>query len=180
MKKLLFIALLFVSAGAFAQEKINWVTLDEAIELQQKEPKKIMMDFYTVWCGPCKMLDRNTFKNKDVAAYVNKYFYAVKFNAEGNSKVKFNGNTFTNPRFDPAKASRRNYPHQLTQYFQVNAYPTIVFLDEEDNLITQVKGYQKPQQLELYLKLFVSNEYKNMKSQEDFKAYYESFVPEFQ
>ena len=41
------------------------------------------MDMYTVWCGPCKMLDKNTFHNKDVADYINKYYYAVKFNAEG-------------------------------------------------------------------------------------------------
>ena len=132
MKKIVLIVIVLVGFSLNAQE-INWVTLDEAVELQQKEPRKIIMDFYTKWCGPCKLLDRNTFKNKDVAKYINENFYAVKFNAEGNDVVNFKENKFINPKYDPAKANKRNYPHQLTQYFQVNAYPTMVFLDEEDN-----------------------------------------------
>ena len=178
MKKILLIVLVLVGFNLNAQE-INWVTLEEAVELQQKEPRKIIMDFYTKWCGPCKLLDKNTFKNKDVAKYINENYYAVKFNAEGNDVVNFKGNEFTNPKYDPAKANRRNRSHQLTQYFKVNAYPTMVFLDEADNLITQVKGYKTPQQLELYLKMFHKNDYKNMKSQDDFNAYYKVFKPGF-
>ena len=56
-------------------------------------PKKIFIDAYTVWCAPCKMLDKNTFANKDVANYINKNYYAVKFNAEGNETIKFDGKT---------------------------------------------------------------------------------------
>ncbi len=76
-------------------------------------------------------------------------------------------------------ATLDNSSHELTQYFRVNAYPTMVFLDEADNLITQVKGYKTPQQLELYLKMFHKNDYKNMKSQDDFNAYYKVFKPGF-
>ncbi len=178
MKKLLLILVLFVALNSYAQ-KINWVSLEEAIELQQKEPRKIIMDFYTNWCGPCKLLDSRTFKNKNVSSYINENYYAVKFNAEGNDVINFNGNTFTNPKYDPAKANRRNNSHQLTRYFGVNAFPTIVFMDENKGLITQVKGFQTPQQLEIYLKLFHSNDYKNLKSQEDANAYFKSFKPEW-
>ena len=48
-----------------------------------------MVDAYTVWCGPCKLLDKNTFGNKDVSDYLNANFYPVKFNAEGNEVVRF-------------------------------------------------------------------------------------------
>lgn len=178
MKKIFLIAFALFSLNLEAQE-INWVTLEKAVELQQKEPRKIIMDFYTNWCGPCKLLDRNTFKNKDVTKYINKNYYAVKFNAEGDDVVNFKANKFINPKYDPAKANKRNYSHELTQYFKVSAYPTMVFLDEEDNLITQVKGYKTPQQLELYLKMFYKNDYKNMKSQEDFNAYHQAFKPLF-
>ena len=44
------------------------------------------MDIYTDWCGPCKLMDKNTFQNPDVAQYLNNNFYAVKFNAEGPNK----------------------------------------------------------------------------------------------
>lgn len=180
MKKIGYIVLLAVlmSFSGVAQE-IKWVTLEEAIELQKKTPKKIMMDVYTNWCGPCKMLDRNTFHNADVVAFVNKNYYAVKFNAEGNGDIAFKGKTYSNPGYNPANANRRNSVHQLSRYLQVNAYPTIVFFDEKADVIAPIKGYQKPTQLELYLKLFKSDAYKTMDTQEKFTEYAKAFKPEF-
>ena len=55
------------------------------------------MDVYTDWCGPCKLMDKNTFQNPYVAAYVTEHYYAVKFNAEGNETINYYDNTFTNP-----------------------------------------------------------------------------------
>lgn len=168
----------FISFSAVAQE-IKWLSLEEALALQKKNPKKIMIDMYTTWCGPCKMLDKNTFQHAEVANYVNKYYYAVKFNAEGNAKVTYKDKAFTNPDYDPAKANRRNSPHQLARYFQINAYPTIVFLDENADVIAPIRGYQTPNQLELYLKMFKNDDHKNIKTQEEFNTYYSNFKPEF-
>lgn len=180
MKKITYILLLavLVSVNSIAQE-INWVTLEEAVELQKKAPKKIMMDVYTTWCGPCKMLDKNTFHNPDVADYVNKNYYAVKFNAEGNEDVNFKGRTFSNPGYKPELASRRNSQHQLAGYFQVSAYPTIVFMDEQAELLTPIRGYQTPPQIELYLKMFNNDDHKSLDTQEKFNEYYTKFKPEF-
>ncbi len=178
-KVTLILAVMLFSLTSVIAQEINWVTLEEALELQKKTPKKIMMDVYTNWCGPCKMLDRNTFQNKDVAAYVNKHYYAVKFNAEGNSSVTYKDKTFANPSYDASRANKRNSPHEFTRYLKVRAYPTIVFFDEEANFITPVTGYKKPRDLELYLKLFKDDVYKEMKTQEDFNKYYKAFKPEF-
>ncbi len=180
MKKTVVLLLftIFATISISAQE-INWVTLEEAVELQKKEPRKIMMDMYTVWCGPCKALDRNTFHNKDVADYVNKNYYAVKFNAEGNDVVKFKGETFTNPNYNPEKASRRNSAHQLSRFFSIRSYPTIVFLDEEGEFLAPIIGYKKPQQLELYLKMFKKDEHKSLDTQKAFNEYYKNFKAEF-
>ena len=178
LKRVLFIVFV-MSVGFNYAQKINWVSFNEAIALQKKSPKKIIMDVYTNWCGPCKMLDRNTFQNKDVANYVNANFYAVKFNAEGDAKVTYDGQDFTNPDFDSKLTNRRNGTHQFSRYLQVSAYPTIVFFDEEAQVITPVRGYQTPQQLELYLKIFKGDTYKNIKTQEDFNKFYETFKPEF-
>ncbi|WP_296382235.1 thioredoxin fold domain-containing protein [Winogradskyella sp.] len=162
-----------------ASGKINWVTIEEAIELQKTAPKKIIMDVYTNWCGPCKMLDKNTFQNEDVANYVNEHFYAVKFNGEGNESVTYKDKTFGNPNYDATKVNRRNSAHEFSRYLKVRAYPTMVFFDEEANFITPVTGYLKPQQLELYLKLFKNDDHKNMDTQEKFNEYYKSFKAEF-
>ncbi|WP_396601937.1 thioredoxin family protein [Algibacter sp. R77976] len=180
MKKTIFLmlAVAFISLNASAQQ-INWLTLEEAVALQKETPKKIMMDVYTNWCGPCKMLDKNTFQNNHVADYVNKHYYAVKFNAEGNDEVKFKDQTFSNPNFDPAKVNRRNSAHELSRYFQIQAFPTIVFLDEKASLIFPLKGYKTPEQIELYLKMFKKDDHKTIDTQEKFNEYYKAFKPEF-
>jgi len=181
MKKLIvLIAILGFTFFSNAQEKnkINWISLEEAVAAQAKEPRKIMMDMYTTWCGPCRLLDKNTFQNTDVAAYVNKNYYAVKFNAEGNDVVSFKEQTFTNPNFDPARVGKRNSGHQLAAYFRVNAYPTIVFLDENSDLITPVKGYHSPNQLEIFLKFFANNDLKKA-TKEHWDQFQKDFKPEF-
>ncbi|OUS03520.1 thioredoxin family protein [Flavobacteriales bacterium 33_180_T64] len=183
MKKLvlLFAVALIVSTSAIAQsQEINWMTLEEAIEAQKKTPKKIMMDVYTNWCGPCKMLDKNTFHNKDVVDYVNKNYYAVKFNAEGNTIVNYQGKEYKNPNYKETLKNRRNGVHELSRILGVRAYPTIVYFDEKGEKIQPISGYMKPQQIELYLKLFHTNDYKDIKTQEEFNAYYNAFKPEFQ
>lgn len=182
MKKLVLLVAvaLIVSTSAIAQsQEINWVTLEEALELQKKKPKKIMMDVYTNWCGPCKMLDKNTFHNKDVVDYVNEHYYAVKFNAEGNDTVTFDGKTYTNPGYKEELKNRRNGAHDLTRALGVRAYPTIVYFDENGKMIQPISGYMKPQQIELYLKMFKSDDHKDITTQDEFNNYYLAFKPKF-
>jgi thioredoxin-related protein len=180
MKTLRYILLLALlsSVSGIAQE-IKWLSLEEAIALQKKSPKKIIMDVYTNWCGPCKMLDKNTFHNPDVVKYINQYYYAVKFNAEGNETLNYNGKTYNNPNFKEELANRRNSSHQFTSYLRIPGYPTIVYFDEKGNLITSITGYKTPQQIELYLRLFGEDKHKEMKSQEDFNNFASVFVPQF-
>lgn len=181
MKKItIIIAFLSFSISSVYSQKINWVSIEEAQALIKKEPRKIIMDVYTNWCGPCKMLDKYTFSNSDVAEYINQNYYAVKFNAEGNSKVVFNENTYTNPNYDPARANTRNAQHEFARYLGVSAYPTMVFFDANLNVLAPISGYLKPQQLELYLKLFHTNAYKDVKSNEDWAKYQKEFKNEFE
>ena len=120
-----YITILFafiVSTNSFSQE-IKWISLEDAVYLQEAAPRNIIIDMYTNWCGPCKLLDRNTFANKDVAKYINDNFYAVKFNAEGNDVVNFKGYTFENPNYDPAKANRRNKQRNFEKSFVAKIVP---------------------------------------------------------
>lgn len=185
MKKLIAAFLLALPLAVAAQiatsttqagPSINWMTLEEAVEAQKKNPRKIMMDVYTKWCGPCKMLDKNTFHDADVVAYVNANYYAVKFDAESPDPVTFKGKTYTNPTYNPG-ATGRNGVHELTRYFQVSAYPTIVFLDEQQEIIAPVKGYKTPGQLEMFLKFFHADSHKNADPQKTWDAYRSSFKP---
>ena len=137
------------------------------------------MDIYTDWCGPCKLMDKNTFQNPDVAQYLNNNFYAVKFNAEGNKKVNFKGREFSNINYNESLKGGRNATHDFARYLGISGYPTIVFFDKDANPIAPITGYLNPNQIEIYLKLFKDEKYKDIKSQEDFKKFMDGFTSEF-
>ncbi|MBU2527105.1 MAG: thioredoxin fold domain-containing protein [Bacteroidetes bacterium] len=177
MKRIVLI-LMLIPVTLMAQE-IKWMSLAEALEAQKKEPRKIMMDVYTNWCGPCKMMDKNTFANPDVAAYVSKYFYAVKFNAEGNENINYQGKAFVNTNYNPEHANKRSYQHPFAAFMRIEGYPSMVFLDEKGDFISPITGYRTPKQLEVYLKVFHTDAYKNINTAEDWQSFQESFVSEF-
>ena len=43
---------------------IEWMTFREALDAQRENPKKIIVDVYTDWCGPCKLMDKKPFKTE--------------------------------------------------------------------------------------------------------------------
>jgi thioredoxin-related protein len=179
MKKIILLIAVLACTSSLTAQKIEWLTLNEALALQKETPKKIIMDVYTVWCGPCKLLDKKTFGNKDVAAYINNNFYPVKFNGEGNDSINYKERSFGNPMYDKTKATRRNSSHEFANFMGINAYPTIVFLGEKGEFIMPLKGYYKPSQLEIYLKMFATNKHKEFTSKESFDTYFNAFQPKF-
>jgi thioredoxin-related protein len=159
MKKYFTLLLFLFSINAFSQNaKIKWLTFQEAEELNKKQPKKILIDVYTNWCGWCKKMDAETFTNPLIIDYVNKYYYAVKLNAEMKDSIVVNGKTYKNP--GGPKAS-----HELAVALLNGkmSYPSFVYLDEGFNMLTPVPGYQTPKDLEPILKYFGENAYQSMK-----------------
>lgn len=177
MKKLFLFLVLIAGISMNAQE-IEWMSMNEALEAQKKQPKKIFVDAYTTWCGPCKMLDKNTFGNKDVADYINKYYYPVKFNAEGNEIINYKDKVYKNPDYDPERKGR-NSVHHFALAMGVSAYPTMVFFDEKGDFLSPVKGYLTPEKLEIFLKIFATDDYKKVKTEEEWKKYQEEFEGTF-
>ena len=150
MKKVvLVLSLSLLSVVSFAQE-IKWMTMNEALEAQKKDPKPIFMDVYTDWCGPCKMLDKNTFHDASIVELVSKVFYAVKFNAEGNESVTFKGITYTNPSYDATKKGR-NSVHEFTKFLKVQGYPTMYMIGDNGEIMTNILGYKTAEQLKTEL-----------------------------
>ena len=145
---------------------VHWYTFAQAVDLQKKDPKPIMVDVYTSWCGPCKMMSSLTFGNEVLAKYLNDHFYPVKFNAETRDSVKFNGVSFGNK--NPEGTSRPVHDFAISILDGKLVYPSIVFLNEDIKRIQTVKGFYKPEQFEPILTFFGSNKYKDTKW-EDFE-----------
>jgi len=138
-----------------AEVLINWMTFEEAQAAMKNKPKKLLVDVYTHWCGPCKMMDRNTFSNPKLAEYINENYYPVKFNAQEENDIVFSGKTFSNPDYNPEKGQhRRNAKHQLAVDMNISALPTIVILNERLDIIHSTKGYKEPKDLRPVLEQF--------------------------
>ncbi len=157
----------FVKKGKPAE--IQWLTFEEAVALNKTEPKKIFIDVYTDWCGWCKVMDKNTFKNPYIAEYIIKNYHAVKLDAEQKGEIEFQGNTF---KF--VARGKKGY-HELAAALLNGklSFPTVVFLDEQFRMIQPVPGYQKPENLAPMLQYFAEDLHTSI-SWEDFQKNYTS------
>lgn len=152
------IALLGCSAHSQKQGDgvVNWYTFEEAVKLNEKNPKKIFVDLYTDWCSWCKVMDQKTFSHPEIADYLNENFYPVKFNAESKEPITFQGITFEN------RGQGRRSPHDLAAALLQGkmSYPSVAYLDENNQLLTAVPGYYSPTQIEPILVFFAEDHYK--------------------
>lgn len=158
-----------------AKPEVRWMSMEDAVELQSVVPKPIMIDVYTHWCGPCKMLSTNTFGDARVATYLNEHYYCVKFDAESPDTLYFKGTKYANPDYVPNKPGR-NGVHQFARFLNVGSYPTLFFFDKETQAIGPVTGYRTPAQIEIFLHYFAEEKYKTVRTQEEWTEYEKGFV----
>ena len=116
-------------------QKLNWYkgSLEDAFALSGD--KIIMIDFYTDWCAPCKLLDSDTFTNEEVIQYVDNNFIPIKINAES------------------------EYGMPLYEKFKGTGYPMIIFLDKEKNEIDRFYGFYPPNDFILKLNNILSGDH---------------------
>lgn len=154
-----------VNAQQTDAQGIKWYTFEEAVELSTAQPRKIVIDLYTHWCGWCKRMDKNTFSDSTVAAYVNANFYPVKFNAEQREVVQFNGYSFK--FMEQGSGGVHELAYSLLEGQM--GYPTLVYLNEKFERILISPGYKEPAGLMQELK-FTKGEFYNKMTFEQYKA----------
>lgn len=91
-------------------------SLQEALALAKSEGKMVFLDAYTTWCGPCRWMSANVFTKQAVGDYFNKYFVNVKMDME---------------RGEGPSTARR---------YRVNAYPTLLFLEGDGEVVHRALG----------------------------------------
>ncbi len=115
MRKLLFIALLFLPSTAFAST-IPWGhSLKQAEAEARRTHKLVMVDFYTSWCQYCKLLDANVYSNPQMIQKA-RQVVPVKLDAEHGGEA-------------------------AAMHYQVQGFPTVLFLDSSGSPFGRITGY---------------------------------------
>ncbi len=100
------------------EEGIDFVDISfsEALKSAKVSNKLVFLDAYATWCGPCKWMDANTFKDESVGAYFNENFINLKMDME------------------------KGEGPQIARRYKVTAYPTMFFINGEGEVIHKVLG----------------------------------------
>ncbi len=135
MKNAIFIAITaigLVAVIAFKNQKVDFNsntdggvdfekgTWEGVLEKAKKENKLIFLDVYATWCGPCKLLKKNTFSDTTVGAFYNQNFINMAVNGEDEAGLK------------------------LVNKYHLTGYPSLLFIDGNGKVVKQTGGYHNP------------------------------------
>ena len=164
------VVFMFLAVAATAQ--VNWTTVDKMGSIDLKENNKLgFIDFYTTWCGWCKKLDTETFRNDTVARILNKYYHAARFDAESKDDVEWKDDVYKNPDLT------KKMIHSFTKHIIIGkiSFPTTVVLDKQMNVINVLPGYFPPKDFVMILWYFVNDNYRKYPF-EDFRDVFEKQI----
>ncbi|HNG88861.1 MAG TPA: DUF255 domain-containing protein [Saprospiraceae bacterium] len=166
MKNLLFSGLLLAflcGMSAFSMPKtgappaeLKWYTWEQAQELQKTAPRPIFVDVYTDWCGWCKRMDKTTFADSAVVAYMSAHYYPVKFDAEQKADLVFAGQTF---KFQ-AQGARGVHEFAVALLDGKMGYPSYVYFTPKNERIMVSPGYKEAADLMKELRFAKEEKYK--------------------
>lgn len=119
MKIFRYLMLVCLAISVFpAAAQMNFVqgTFDEALQKAKEEKKAVFVDFYTEWCGPCKLMAKEVFTQPEAGEYFNSRFVCIQLNAEAPEN------------------------QAIVKKYGVNAYPWMVFMDAKGNQLRVMRG----------------------------------------
>ena len=117
-RSFLLLGMLLAICSVFGQGiQFQDITVEQAVEKAKAENKYVFIDFYTSWCGPCKLMESQIFPMKEMGDYFNPKFVCIKQNA-----------------------GKGGNGEESAVKFGVKAYPTFVILDGTGELVHMFAG----------------------------------------
>lgn len=127
MKRLLFVLLLAIPSMMHAQnggisfsKANNW---NELVKEAKSTHKAIFIDVMATWCGPCKQMDKDVYSNSQIGHYMDSNFVSI--------KLQMDSTGTDNEQI----AHWRTDAKTIGSKYKINAFPSFLFFDENENLI---------------------------------------------
>lgn len=146
MKK--YIVLLFLITGSVGRLCAQGIEFNHGnwaeIKAQAKQENKlIFLDFYTVWCAPCKKMAMEVFPLPAAGAFYNQHFINVKVDAEKGEGIT------------------------LAKIYGPSGYPTLIFTDADGKQLYRTTGAETAEELIKHGKIALNpqEDYERLKDQ---------------
>ena len=92
-------------------------TFDEALVKAKEEKKLIFVDFYAVWCGPCKQMVEKVFVDEEVGKFMNDKFVCMQIDVE-----------------------KAGWQKETAEKYNVTVLPTLIFFKADASVVTRLAG----------------------------------------
>jgi thioredoxin-related protein len=92
-------------------------SIESAKRLASDKHKLVFLEAYTVWSGPCKIMEKNIFREEQVGAYFNEHFICIRKDMEKDDGL------------------------EIAKKYNIKSYPTFLFLDSKGVVVIRSKGY---------------------------------------
>jgi thioredoxin-related protein len=125
---------------AVAAQAIKWYPYQDSLRVGKEEGKKIFLNFYADWCTYCVKMEKETFRDPEVVAYLNKYFISTRVNSDRQQ--------------------------DLARKYNVQGLPSTWFLAEDGETIGNLPGYIPAKMLLKILGFVGTDSYKTMTFQQ--------------
>jgi thioredoxin-related protein len=123
-----FILIFILSLGCFASDGI--INIDEIAKKEAKvEKKQIMVFFHMTRCPYCIKMINNAFSDKIAKQKMEKDYIFIDVNVDDEGLIQYRD----------FKGSKSDFAKSLA----IGFYPTIVFIDEHNEIVYAMKGYRK-------------------------------------
>jgi thiol-disulfide isomerase/thioredoxin len=111
-------AWLCAAASSLVAAPFSDLSFEAASKKAQQTGKIVLVDFYTTWCGPCKMLDKNTWTDAAVIQLLEQKTVALRIDAEKEAA--------------------------LSKRYRIEAYPSVLLIKPDGTEMDRLVGYREP------------------------------------
>lgn len=120
-----FLVIICFFSSLLSAQGINWQkgNFESILHKAKAEKKLVYVDIFANWCRPCKQMDAEVFTNQEVGKTFNESFICYKIDGE------------------------KDEGKDLVEYFELESYPTSIFIDSEWNVILKLEGFHPKERL---------------------------------